>query len=199
MTTGGAVDATTTGVELPGEETGVTLPPSEYSGSSMGNLPIGQGELVTPMQMVSAYSAIANRGTVWTPRIGMQILSASGKLVQQLPAPVPRHVSIDPTYRTLILNGLHAAAQSPAGTSYAVFGSFPRPVYGKTGTAVRTGQKDQSWYVAYAPDRTRPIVVAVTIEKGGFGAAAAAPAARLMLSQWFGLPKKFIPGSSPDR
>ena len=51
-----------TGVELPGEETGVALPLSEYSGSSMGNLPIGQGELVTPMQMATAYSAIANGG-----------------------------------------------------------------------------------------------------------------------------------------
>ena len=64
---------------------------------------------------------------------------------------------------------------------------------------MRNGQADQSWYVAYVPDPARPIVVAVTIEQGGFGAAAAAPAARLMLSQWFGLPKKFIAGTSPDR
>ena len=56
-----------TGVDLPGEETGRTLPLSEYSGSSMGNLPIGQGELVTPMQMVSAYSAIANGGILRAP------------------------------------------------------------------------------------------------------------------------------------
>ena len=95
--------------------------------------------------------------------------------------------------------GLHAAAQSSQGTSYAVFGSFPRTVYGKTGTAVHAnGQKDQSWYVVYAPDAKRPIVIAVTVEQGGFGAAAAAPAARLMLSQWFGLPKTFNPGTNPD-
>ena len=48
-----SASARRTGVELPGEETGVALPLSEYSGSSMGNLPIGQGELVTPMQMVT--------------------------------------------------------------------------------------------------------------------------------------------------
>ena len=42
-------------------------------------------------------------------------------------------------------------------------------------------------------------MIAVTIAQGGFGAAAAAPAARLMLSQWFGLPEKWSPGSSPDR
>ncbi len=56
-------------MELPGEETGVALPLSEYSGSSMGNLPIGQGELVTPLQMVSAYSAIANGGVLRRPHI----------------------------------------------------------------------------------------------------------------------------------
>ena len=58
-----------TGVELPGEETGVALGLNEYSGSSMGNLPIGQGELVTPMQMASAYSAIADGGVLRRPHI----------------------------------------------------------------------------------------------------------------------------------
>ena len=58
-----------TGVELPGEEIGQVLPLSHYSGSSMGNLPIGQGELVTPMQMASAYAAIANGGILRRPHI----------------------------------------------------------------------------------------------------------------------------------
>ena len=58
-----------TGVDLPGEERGEALPLSHYSGSSMGNLPIGQGELVTPMQMATAYSAIANGGILRPPHI----------------------------------------------------------------------------------------------------------------------------------
>jgi penicillin-binding protein 2 len=164
-------------------------------------LATGQGFLLaSPLQMAVAYSAIVNRGTVWTPQIGKAILSPSGQLVQQLPPPTAaRHVPIDPTDQAAIMAGLHAAAQSSQGTSYAVFGSFPRTVYGKTGTAVHAnGQKDQSWYVVYAPDAKRPIVIAVTVEQGGFGAAAAAPAARLMLSQWFGLPKTFNPGTNPD-
>jgi penicillin-binding protein 2 len=163
-------------------------------------LATGQGFLLaSPLQMAVAYSAIVNGGTVWTPQIGRAILSPSGQLVQQLPPPAAaRHVSIDPTAQAAVMAGLHAAAQSPSGTSYAVFGNFPRTVYGKTGTAVHAGQKDQSWYVVYAPDAKRPIVIAVTIEQGGFGAAAAAPAARLMLSQWFGLPKTFNPGTNPD-
>jgi penicillin-binding protein 2 len=164
-------------------------------------LATGQGFLLaSPLQMAVAYSAIVNGGTVWTPQIGRAILSASGQLVQQLPPPTAvRHVAINATDQATVMAGLHAAAQSPHGTSYAVFGNFPRPVYGKTGTAVHTNQKDQSWYVVYAPDAKRPIVIAVTVEQGGFGAAAAAPAARLMLSQWFGLPKTFNPGTNPDR
>ena len=162
-------------------------------------LATGQGYLeASPMQMAVAYSAIVNGGTVWKPQIAEAVRSPSGALVQQLPAPaVTRHVHIDPYYRQLVMDGLHEAAQSPAGTSYPVFGKFPKTVYGKTGTAVHNGQADQSWYVCYVPDPRRPIVIAVTVEQGGFGAAAAAPAARLMLSKWFGLPAKWSPGSSP--
>ena len=58
-----------TGVALPGEEQGLVLPLKKYSGSSMGNLPIGQGELVTPIQMATAYSAIANGGILRTPHV----------------------------------------------------------------------------------------------------------------------------------
>ena len=58
-----------TGVELPGEERGAVVPLAHYSGSSMGNLPIGQGQLVTPMQMASAYAAIANGGILRPPHI----------------------------------------------------------------------------------------------------------------------------------
>ena len=92
-----------------------------------------------------------------------------------------------------------ATASAPGGTSADVIRDFPLPVYGKTGTAERPNQADQSWYVCYVPSPTRPIVVAVTIEKGGFGAQAAAPAARLILSQWFGLQKKLVQGASKTR
>ena len=53
-----------TGVDLPGEEAGQLLKVEDYSGSSIGNLPIGQGESVTPIQMASAYAAIANGGVL---------------------------------------------------------------------------------------------------------------------------------------
>src|SRR5262249_45394156 len=66
-----------TGVDLPGEERGLTLSLAHYSGSSMGNLPIGQGELVTPMQMATAYSAIANGGILRRPHIVARVGSRS--------------------------------------------------------------------------------------------------------------------------
>jgi penicillin-binding protein 2 len=164
----------------------------------------GQGFLeATPLQMALAYSAIFNGGKVWQPQIASQILTPSGALLQQLPTPQYTPVHIDPGAQAVVAAGLHAAAQSTGGTSDAVFGNFPRIVYGKTGTAEHQGAHgltaDQSWYVAYAPDPRRPIVIAVTIPQGGFGAAAAAPAVRLMLSQWFGIKKTFQPGGSPDR
>ena len=56
-----------TGVDLPGEEQGIVLHYWQYSGSSMGNLPMGQGESVTPIQMATAYSAIANGGILRPP------------------------------------------------------------------------------------------------------------------------------------
>ena len=72
---------------------------------------------------------------------------------------------------------------------------------GKTGTAQRGAQGDQSWYVAMAPYNDPRIVVAVTIERGGFGAEAAAPAARRILAAYFGIRGKRAlgkAGTSPN-
>ena len=71
------------------------------------------------------------------------------------------------------------------------------PVFGKTGTAVRNNQpNDQAWFAAYVPDPKRPIVVVATVENGGFGAVAAAPVVKTILSKWFNLPIKYTPGTS---
>ncbi|HEU4906214.1 MAG TPA: penicillin-binding protein 2, partial [Solirubrobacterales bacterium] len=58
-----------TGVPYPAEERGIVPTLDEYSGSTMGNLPIGQGLAVTPMQMVAGYAAIANGGILRRPRL----------------------------------------------------------------------------------------------------------------------------------
>jgi penicillin-binding protein 2 len=150
--------------------------------------------------MAVAYSTLANGGTVVRPHLGMQIEDGYGRLIQKLKFPPRRKLDISPETRTTILDGLRRAAMEPGGTSYDVFKGFPYTVYGKTGTAERGVNPDQSWYVAYVPNPTRPIVVAVTIERGGFGAETAAPAARLILANWFDLgEQKFQQGSSQTR
>jgi len=167
-------------------------------------LATGQGYLLaTPLQMAVAYSALANGGYVVTPHVGLAVERPGGRLLARLPVPAPR--ALPSRYRQFlapILSGLHLAAQGPAGTSSDVFAGFGRTIYGKTGTAqtVTSNPKDnQSWYVAYAPDRSRPIVVAVTVERGGFGDQAAAPAARLILAKWFGLSERVVRGASTSR
>jgi penicillin-binding protein 2 len=202
-----------TGIDLPGEIDGLVPSPAwrdrlyqkkltdrPWSIGDNVNLAVGQGDLqTTPLQLAVAYSALANDGKLVTPHLGLRVQDAAGRLLQQIQPGPTRHIAIDETARQTILEGLRRAAGSAGGTSADVFAGFPHTVYGKTGTAERAGQGDQSWYVCYAPDKQRPIVVAVTVEQGGFGAETAAPAARLILSQWFGVEAKLVIGTSQSR
>ena len=58
-----------TGIQFPAEEQGIVPALDEYSGSTMGNLPMGQGLAVTPIQMVAGYTAIANGGMLKPPQL----------------------------------------------------------------------------------------------------------------------------------
>jgi penicillin-binding protein 2 len=170
------------------------------------DLAVGQGDLLTsPLQMSVAYSTLANAymhggyGTVVTPHLGMEIDESSGGLVQSLSFPPKRHVHLNYSDLSLVMEGIHEAASQLGGTSADVWTGWDQeqhPVYGKTGTAEHAGKEDQSWYMCYVGDPNRPIVIAVTVEQGGFGAETAAPIARLIASQWFGKPEKFVAGTS---
>ncbi len=165
------------------------------------NLAVGQGDLeATPLQLAVAYSAIANGGAVVRPHVGLEVDADDGTVLQRIDPAPSRRIGIASQNLQAIRAGLHAAASEAGGTSVDVFSGWPQgryPVYGKTGTAQHTGQADQSWYVCFVPDPQRPILVAVTVEQGGFGAQAAAPAARQILSQWFfGKRGNFVVGSS---
>jgi penicillin-binding protein 2 len=150
------------------------------------NLAVGQGDvLVTPLQLARAYAALANGGTLVRPHVGGSVVNIQGKTVRKIHPPPQRHLHISDETRSVILDGLHRAADEPGGTSYPVMGSFPIPVAGKTGTAERQGQQDQSWYSVIAPYNDPQIVVTVTVERGGFGAETAAPMARAILERYF--------------
>jgi cell division protein FtsI/penicillin-binding protein 2 len=183
-----------TGVDLPGEEHGVVLPLSGYSGSSMGNLPIGQGELVTPMQMATAYSAIANGGILRAPHV---VAEVGGKPVQE---PAGHRVISAATAAEVrhMLEGVLA----PGGTASEV--SIPGyHLAGKTGTASKidpvTGEYSTSAYVAsfigMAPARDPKLLCAVVVDEPQtgsiYGGQVAAPAFGQIMS--FALPYLGIP------
>ncbi len=163
------------------------------------NLSVGQGDLqATPLQMAVAYGAIANGGRVVRPHLGVAVEDANGREIQRIDPGTSRRVRMDPGARSAIMQGLHEATIGD-GTSADVFRGWNQesfPVYGKTGTAERPGHGDQSWYVCYVPNGSKPVVLAVTVEDGGFGAEAAAPIARVMLAEWFDQKKTFIAGKS---
>ena len=188
-----------TGIDLPEQQVGL-LPSKQWqereyrrgkvegpwSPGSNIQLATGQGYLQTnPLQMAIAYATVANGGTVVTPHVGMQVEDPTGGILKEFEPPPRRHVHVNPTYRAAILEGMHEAAQSAGGTSYAVFGGFPVPVAGKTGTAERPPHPYQSWYIVMSPYPNPRIVTAVTIEEGGFGAESAAPAALQILEAYY--------------
>ncbi len=171
------------------------------------DLAVGQGSLQTnPLQMAVAYSTLANAylhggyGEVVRPHLGLQIdESSTGGLVQSLPSTPARRVHLNDEDLSLVMQGIHEAASQPGGTSADVWTGWNQeqhPVYGKTGTAERPPHLEQSWYMCFINDPTRPIVIAVTVEEGGFGAETAAPITRLIASKWFGQPEKFVTGTS---
>jgi penicillin-binding protein 2 len=184
---------------------GIAFLDASWNPGNNENFAVGQGDLqATPLQMAVAYSTIINDGRVPTPHLGSEIEDSRG-IVEKIDKPSKRKVAIRPEWRDTILAGLHAAANEDGGTSKQVWDDgWPRarfPIFGKTGTAERHNQNDQSWYVGYSYDGSpdhKPIVVVATVEKGGFGADAAAPAVRLIMSKWFKITPKLVRGDSQD-
>jgi penicillin-binding protein 2 len=179
-----------TGLDLPEEAEGL-LPTQEWrnqlfkeklterpwSAGDNVQLATGQGDLQTsPLQMAIGYAALGNGGEIVTPHVGMEIEDTAGRVLREFDPGVRRKVRIDPGYRSAILAGLHAAAQEGDGTGVGIFGGFPIPIAGKTGTAERPGHADQSWFAALSPYPDPRIVTIATVEEGGFGAESAAPA-----------------------
>ena len=165
-----------TGVDLPGEQQGIVLHHWQYSGSSMANLPFGQGESVTPMQIAAAYAAIANGGILRPPHV---VESIGGK-----PVRVARgHRIISPRTAAELRNML-VGVYGEGGTASGA--GIPGYVMaGKTGTAnvaVR-GKYSSSDYVAsfvgMVPARHPQLLGLVVVDQPQgsiFGGSVAAPA-----------------------
>jgi cell division protein FtsI/penicillin-binding protein 2 len=167
----------TTGVDFPGETPGIVLPPEKWTGSTIGNVPIGQGIAVTPIQMAAAYAAIANGGLWIRPHFiekigdreidpGKKRRVVSERTAQQVTEMMRNVVSAE---------GTGIEAQVPGYT-----------VAGKTGTAAKPdpqgGYSDSRYvasFVGFVPAKAPRLVILVTVDepKGAiWGGVVAAPA-----------------------
>ncbi|HEX5893751.1 MAG TPA: penicillin-binding protein 2 [Solirubrobacterales bacterium] len=152
-----------TGLDYPGEERGIVPERDQYSGSTMGNLPIGQGLAVTPLQMATGYAAIANGGILRKPSlistVGGQPTDGEGE---------ERRVLSQRTAGQL--RNMLEGVLEPGGTASSV--SVPGYVLaGKTGTAQKVvgGTYSEDEYVAsfvgFAPAQRPKLLVAVVVDE----------------------------------
>jgi len=176
-----------TGVALPGEERGIVPTYAQYSGSSIANLPIGQGLAVTAMQMLAAYAAIANGGILRTPQI---VESVDGRAVR---TPAGRRVISPQTAASVrdMLRGVLAAGGTASEASIPGY-----DLAGKTGTAQKVdpdGQYSSTRYIAsfmgFAPASDPKLLVSVVVDEPQgaiYGGQVAAPAFQKIVA--FALP-----------
>ena len=168
-----------TGVEYPGETEGIVVPPELWSGSTIGNVPIGHGIAVTPVQMASVYGTIANDGVAMPPRL---VESVAG----EAPEPVEGRRIISGETAAHVTRMLRGVVSSGSGIEAAVPGYR---IAGKTGTAakpdpVEGGYSDTRYvasFVGFAPAENPRFVVLVTVDEPRgtiWGGTAAAPAFR---------------------
>jgi cell division protein FtsI/penicillin-binding protein 2 len=166
-----------TGIDFPGESPGQVLPLDKWSGSTIGNVPIGQGIAVTPVQMAAAYASIANGGIWVRPHLVEKI---GGRAVHNFKRRRIISPAVDAVLKQMLTNVVdeHGATGNAARIPGYTVG-------GKTGTAQKpgpngytTGQYVAS-FVGFVPVAKPRLVVLVTVDnpRGAiFGGVVAAPA-----------------------
>jgi cell division protein FtsI (penicillin-binding protein 3) len=136
-----------TGIELPGEISGVIRPPQSWSKISITRIPMGHEIGVTPLQMTVAMATIANGGKLVTPRIVKSITTEDGKTVSTFSPVVLRQV-ITPETAAQIGNALRGVVSDRGTAAAAAVPGFT--ISGKTGTAQKVDPKggyEQGKYV----------------------------------------------------
>jgi len=174
---------TPTGVDLPGEERGIVLDYAEYSGSTAGNMAMGQGLAVTPMQMGAAYAAIANGGILRPPHI---VASIGGR---ERPTPAGKRILSEQTAATVreMLEGVLGPGGTATGAAIDGY-----ELAGKTGTAEKPdetgGYSDTKFvasFVGFAPAEHPRLLVAVMVDEPQgdiYGGVVAGPAFKAITS-----------------
>ena len=171
--------AHSTGSGFPGEVSGLLPPVNQWSGTSMGTIPIGQGIAVTPLQMAAVYATIANGGVWVQPRFVRGTIGPDGTLVPAPPSLTRRVVSVE-TAQT-VSDMLAYAVDVGTGTEAQIPGYWSA---GKTGTALKvradgTGYTDKciASFIGFAPASQPALVVAAILDEPvtEYGGVAAAP------------------------
>jgi penicillin-binding protein 2 len=208
-----------TGLDVAAESSGL-VPDAGYVGSNpklfpFGWLPgdsilmsIGQKDVqVTPLQLASAYAAIANGGRVCEPRLAERIQTEAGVVVRKIPlARDCRRLPFTGPQLDYVRSALYRVTTDPSGTAYYAFRGFPHEevrVAGKTGTAERPGfdrGQDTSWFAAIVgPENDPEYVVVAMVEQGGHGSTTAAPIVRQVIERLYGVgPGDYVSGGTTD-
>lgn len=159
-----------TGIELPGETRGLTKPPSRWSKVSIGSMSIGQEIGVTPVQVVSMISTIANDGVYTPPRIVAGVTKPN--------VTVPQTIAFKPPASHRVVSTMTAAEMKQMMEDVVLFGTAKRAILdgytsaGKTGTAQKvdpaTGRYSKTKYVAsfsgFTPVNSPAVSIVVVID-----------------------------------
>jgi penicillin-binding protein 2 len=182
-----------TGIDLPFEATGLVpdrawkknrLGANWYDGDTV-NMSIGQGYVwVTPIQVAQYISAVANGGYVFQLHLLKRRITGQGDVVSESAVKIKTHIDIKKENIALVKRGMLNAVTYGTGNNAYIPGLA---VAGKTGTAQNPHGKDHAWFVCFAPCDRPKIALVVLIENGGGGGGVAAPVARNMLLDIFGL------------
>jgi penicillin-binding protein 2 len=160
-----------------------------YNAGDAALFAIGQGDvLVTPLQLAMAYSALANGGSLWEPRLAKGFLSADGTTYSTVPA-VRRSVLKTPPDVLAYIRAALTGVPREGGTAQTAFRGFPLdqvPVAGKTGTADVQGKAPTSWFASFAPATAPKYAVVVMVPEAGTGGTTAAPIAREIYDAMYG-------------
>lgn len=172
-----------TGIDLPGESPGKVRVPKEWSGTSIGAVSIGQEIAVSPLQILAAFSAIANDGNLMKPYIVSEVRDNEGRVIKSFTPQVVRKVISENTSKRLTEILKTVVEEGGTATKAAIQGNL---VAGKTGTAQKTDPETGSYsneryvssFVGYLPaeDPKISIIVVVDEPKGAiYGGSVAAP------------------------
>lgn len=189
-----------TGIEIKGERKGINpneawkrqrLGESWYGGDSI-NLSIGQGYLlVTPIQICTMISAVANGGTLYIPYTVSKVTSPEGEEIESFSPQPKRIIELNKDELAIVKEGLWQVVNDRRGTAKKARLKDVE-VAGKTGTIqvkVKGKKTTHAWFACYAPAKNPEIAIALLVEYGRSGGGAAAPLAHKVLESYFYKPK----------